>query len=665
MYKVGFITISDSISSSTSSNPNQSVHQIIQSSFLSNQPKIYHLINHLIIPDHPIQIKHSILQLINTHHSDLIITSGGTGLHPSDQTNQTIEPLLDRKLDGLIHHLLSTSLSQTPFAALSNPIAGIRSSTLIVSLPGSPVALITHLNALEIILPHALELIKGNKSKLAHQEIHRQQQQQTQPTTHQHTHHHHHQITSNPNPQNEQNTNPHPSNPSPKHPRIRKSQWPIISLAEAYSLIFQHTSVLPIQRLHPTDPKLINRVLMKDIYAPYDLPAHPSSNVDGYAIHSSFASKGIYHVVSIQEFHELGTVPKGSVYKINTGGGLPDGTDSVIMIEDTEVVTPGSETTTLAEEEEIRSLIDVSKGQHVREIGSDVRSGDLVLEKGTMMSETGGEIATLVSNGIQEVCVGSQSTVAILSTGDELIEPNQVVEEEWITKGKVMDSNRPSLITSLKSQHDTNLIDLGIVGCDRTKLLETFRSVLNRPESISLNMIICTGSTSMGDTDHLKDVLVEDLKAKIWFGRIAIKPGKPTVLATVLSPIDQHEVLVFGLPGNPASAFVTFHLLVKASLRKMEGYRESDWKGSWVPVELEHDFQLDDQREEFCRVRIRFDPTENKLLASSNGFQRSSSSISLAGVNGFLRLPIGSSDRKNVRKGEGLNALLIGKICME
>lgn len=432
-------------------------------------------------------------------------------------------------------------------------------------------------------------------------------------------------------------------------------------------LIFNHTPSLPSQTISPTDPTMIGRVLQRDVYAPYNLPSHPSSNVDGYAISSSSASGGsksqggIYDVISVDEYLRLGTVPEGSVYKINTGAGLPIGTDSVVMIEDTELVSlnPSS----ITEEESIKILIDVKHSQHVRQVGSDVRKGELVLRSGSLMGENGGEVAMLVSNGIPEVLVNRRPTIAILSTGDELVDSQDLLaSEEGIHQGKVMDCNRPSLMTSIRSQHHADLIDLGIVPCDRSKVLETFRSVLNGPQSSSLGMIICTGSTSMGDTDHLKEVLVEDLEAKIWFGRVSIKPGKPTVFATVLTN-DGKEVLVFGLPGNPASAFVTFQVFVRAALRKMEGFGKDEWEVGSVPVEVEDDeIELDEQREEFCRVRIKFDKPTNRLIAISTGFQRSSCSVSLACVNGLLRLPMANHQKKVVKKGEVLQAILVGEI---
>ncbi|KAH9821484.1 hypothetical protein DFH28DRAFT_521369 [Melampsora americana] len=688
-YKLAIITISDSTSKSFQNQSYQ--NQIIQSSFLSSKSnQIYSIHHQLLIPDDPIQIKHAILNLINLNQSDCIITTGGTGLHPTDQTYQTIEPLLDRQLPGLIHHLLSTSLTQTPFAALSNPIVGIRSSTLIISLPGSPIGAISNLNSLEPILPHALELIKGNKSKQAHQEIHKQQQQhstdshkQPQQSTdkqrqQQPTDLHDHQIiplNSNSQPSKSQSQSQSQSQSEshlisqsqsishshshshPKHPRIRKSPWPIISFKDGLDRILNQTKALSTQTLHSLDPKLIGKVLVEDVIAQYDLPSSPTSNVDGYAIRSDTSIQEIYKVLSTEEYNKLGLIPNGSVYKINTGASLPIGTDSVIMIEDTEVVKHKDE----LEEESIKISLDlIHPAQHVRATGSDVRSGDLILKSGMMISENGGEIATLISNGIQEVRVTHQPTLAILSTGDELINLNQISSDS-IQNGKVIDTNRPTLITSIKSQHHSNLIDLGIVPCDRFKLFQTFQTLLNSPTSNSLSMIICTGSTSMGDTDHLKEVLVEDLKAKIWFGRIGIKPGKPTIFATI-TMADQREVLVFGLPGNPASAFVTWNVLVRPCLRKMEGFPKEDWELPSVLVEVEDEFRLDEEREEFCRVQIEFDKTSKSLMAHSTGFQRSSCSVSLAGANGLLKLPMATQTKPMVMKGEVLEAILISSI---
>jgi gephyrin len=171
-----------------------------------------------------------------------------------------------------------------------------------------------------------------------------------------------------------------------------------------------------------------------------------------------------------------------------------------------------------------------------------------------------------------------------------------------------------------------------------------------------VDVIITTGGVSMGELDLLKPTIERSLNGTIHFGRVAMKPGKPTTFATVPSATPKQ---IFALPGNPASALVTFHLFVLPALRKASGIEPPALP--IAPVVVQQDIKLD-PRPEYHRVFISVDAT-GKLLAESTGFQRSSRVGSLSGANGLLCLP-SSKDRKSARieKGELVNAIVLGRL---
>ncbi|KAG0143811.1 hypothetical protein CROQUDRAFT_660789 [Cronartium quercuum f. sp. fusiforme G11] len=620
-YRVGTVTISDSVSQNSLTDQ---VNPIVKTSFISHLP--YNIIQSDIIPDSPEQITQTVLRQVHLLKLSLIITSGGTGLHPTDITPETIEPLLDRKAPGIVHLLLSTALEHTPFGALARPLAGIRSSSLIICLPGSPKAVQQSLEALKPILSHALELISGNKSKVVHQTIH-----DTQSLT----------AISDSSIVDGPSRRPHDTvtcshqqvGNDVKHgkaPRIRHSPYPMIPLDQALFLIETHTPILPVVHLSPTDPGIVNRYLLGDVYAPRDLPVVSCSNVDGYAIASGSARRKTFRILTSLDPEE--SVPLDAVLAVDTGGALPIGTDAMVMVEDT---SPGSSPN------EIEVLLDtVPQGAHVRLPGSDVSQGSLVLASRTQISNTGGEIAALASVGATTVTVNAQLKVAVLSTGTELVKLGSD-----LSQGKTVDSNRPALLASLASR-GIKVIDLGIVSSLSTTLGNLLDSV-DPPD-----MIISTGSTSMGISDELKTVLL-NVGATIHFGRVALKPGMPTVFATLNCQVK--KIVVFGLPGNPASAFVTMEVLVTPCLKKMIGLNPST---KTVDVLVEQDFELD-RRPEYVRVKIEVKSGGQLFARVIGGNQRSSRAVSLGGSNGLLKLPSGPG---RVQKGEVLPALVIGSI---
>ena len=227
-------------------------------------------------------------------------------------------------------------------------------------------------------------------------------------------------------------------------------------------------------------PRLRGHVIAEQVFAPQNVPITYSTNVDGYALRcrsirplsgiralltipAATDPPGIYTVLTSRTHLLTTPLPPGCIFRINTGGPLPAGADAVIMVEDTRIrrthATPLGEE---VEEAEVETLVQVPRGENVREPGSDVRQGDLVLERGTVVSAAGGEVGTLAFVGRTAVRVYKRPVVALLSTGNELLDvqtPNPLPSDGW---GGIWDTNRPSLRAALEG-YGYEVVDLGIV----------------------------------------------------------------------------------------------------------------------------------------------------------------------------------------------------------
>lgn len=287
-----------------------------------------------------------------------------------------------------------------------------------------------------------------------------------------------------------------------------------------------------------------------------------------------------------------------------------------------------------------------------------------------------------------QVSVHRKPVVAILSTGNELVDlqkPSTTEQSnasgQW---GGIYDTNRPSLQAALEGLGYI-VVDLGIVqdtyvsvshfspqSCILTVLLSIDAHVGAIQKGLAeADLIITTGGTSMGPTDLLKPVIERNFNGTVHFGRVAIKPGKPTTFATI--PVETSDVKskpIFALPGNPASALVTFYVFVVPALRKLAGWPESQRNLPRVRVQVQS-FMPFDPRTEFHRAVIKVRPSTGVLEAWSTGGQRSSRVASLQGANGLVVVPAvkkvdaaesGEQGKKGLGKGEWAQAILIGEL---
>jgi gephyrin len=424
----------------------------------------------------------------------------------------------------------------------------------------------------------------------------------------------------------------------------------MVSVDDALNMISEYTPE-PLTEKRKVDQDIIGSVLAEEVKANEEVPAFRASIVDGYAVVAPKDGNmtGVFPVTGVSHATpgEIGALKEGSVARITTGAPLPPGATSVIMVEDTILK---SMTDDGREEREIEIHAEgVKDGQNVREVGSDIKTGTSILRKGEQISGVGGEIGLLAAVGVAEALVYRKPVIGVLSTGDEIIEHNRPGQ---LKLGEVRDTNRITLISAAK-EWGFDVVDLGIAKDKSNTLEETLRGGLREAD-----VLITTGGVSMGELDLLKPTIERSLGGSIHFGRVAMKPGKPTTFATI--PVKDNNgqrvsKVVFSLPGNPASALVTFHLFVLPSLHKLCGVSPVGLPK--VPVTLGHEFPMD-PRPEYHRAVVTVGD-DGQLVAVSTGGQRSSKVGSLRSANALICMPSGKGV---VEKGSKVKALLMNAV---
>jgi gephyrin len=429
----------------------------------------------------------------------------------------------------------------------------------------------------------------------------------------------------------------------------------MLSVKDALQLVKEHTPSPQLIK-SKVDGPLVGSVLAEDVTATEAVPAYRASIVDGYAViapDDGSPSKGVFPVASISHAAP-GEIPRlavGQIARITTGAPLPPGATSVVMVEDTVLKTMTEDG---KEEKEIEILAGVVKaGENVREVGSDIEKGKIILRKGEEISAIGGELGLLASVGKAEVMVYKRPIVGVLSTGDEIVEHNRPGE---LRLGEVRDCNRPTIMAAIRGW-GFEAVDLGIARDKPGDLEQNLRDALRK-----VDVIITSGGVSMGELDLLKPTIERSLGGTIHFGRVSMKPGKPTTFATVPVKNNAGERIskaIFSLPGNPVSAVVTLHLFVLPSLHYASGISPAGLPK--VQVTLAHEFRLDPQRSEYHRGIVTLGK-DGLMYASSTGGQRSSRVGSLKSSNALLCLPVG---KESLKAGARVEALLMGKVGSE
>ncbi|XP_037393841.1 gephyrin b isoform X10 [Pygocentrus nattereri] len=433
--------------------------------------------------------------------------------------------------------------------------------------------------------------------------------------------------------------------------RHRMSPFPLTSMDKAFITVLEMTPVLGTEIINYRGSLTVSlsdgmgRVLAQDVYAKDNLPPFPASVKDGYAVRAADGPGDRFIIGESQAGEQpTHTVMPGQVMRVTTGAPIPCGADAVVQVEDTELLRESEDGT---EELEVRILVQARPGQDIRPIGHDIKRGECVLAKGTHMGPS--EIGLLATVGVTEVEVHKFPVVAVMSTGNELLNP-----EDDLHPGKIRDSNRSTLLATIQ-EHGYPTINLGIVGDNPDDLLNALNEGISRAD-----VIITSGGVSMGEKDYLKQVLDIDLHAQIHFGRVFMKPGLPTTFATL--DMDGTRKLIFALPGrdgNPVSAVVTCNLFVIPALRKMQGIL--DPRPTIIKARLSCDVKLD-PRPEYHRCILTWHHQEPLPWAQSTGNQVSSRLMSMRTANGLLMLPPKTEQYVELHKGEVVDVMVIGRL---
>lgn len=314
-----------------------------------------------------------------------------------------------------------------------------------------------------------------------------------------------------------------------------------LSVDEALERILARVRELPTERVALLDT--LGATLAEDIVADRDVPPFRNSAMDGYAVRGADVATA---PVTLRVTGDIaagasptGSVRAGEAMRIMTGAPMPDGADTVVRVEDTDNRT---DTVTITAA--------TKTGTSVRAAGEDLKTGETILQRRTVLRPA--EIGVLATLGHSLVTVVQRPRVAVLSTGDELVELDQK-----LTPGRIRDANRYSLTSAVRAVGATPL-PLGIVRDNANDLRRALREA-----AAQADVIVTSGGVSVGDHDHVKPVVDELGSMDFW--SIAIRPGRPLAFGEI------DGKLIFGLPGNPVSALLGFELFVRPALLKMAG----------------------------------------------------------------------------------------------
>ncbi len=347
-------------------------------------------------------------------------------------------------------------------------------------------------------------------------------------------------------------------------------------------------------------------ILAEDLTTPHDLPPFDNSSMDGFAVRAAdLVDLGTVLPVSGEIAAGALDIPRlspGTALRIMTGAPLPDGADTVVPVEDTEARQGG-----------VAFLEPAELGQHIRPMGEEVRRGTVVVPQGSRLRPA--EIGMAATVGRAAVLAHPRPRVAIISTGDELVEPGTELK-----RGQIYNSNAYALAAQVE--------DAGGVVSHRLHARDTPDALRAAFDACAgADVLITSGGVSVGDFDYVKAVFAE--RGTVDFWRVAIRPGKPLAFGSWGS------TLFFGLPGNPASSMVTFELFVRPTLRKLAG--RSDQTRPTISARLTEEVSHTPGRQSYQRGVVT--RASGGYTAQTTGAQGSGMLRSLVQANALLVLP--------------------------
>jgi molybdopterin molybdotransferase len=385
---------------------------------------------------------------------------------------------------------------------------------------------------------------------------------------------------------------------------------PMLSVEEALERV--------LGAFHPLEPERVpildalGRVLAEDVYADVDIPPYANSSMDGYAVvaadtaGASRQAPARLHVagdLAAGHVTEMAVKP-GTAIRIMTGAPIPPGADAVVRVEDTE-----------ARGEWVDIFAEVPVGQYVRPAGEDVRRGELVLQRGMIVRPQ--EVGMLATLGRSQVQAIRRPRVAVLATGDEVVEI-----DASLAPGKIRNANSYSNAAQVVKYGGVP-VTLGIARDQVRELTEKIRAGLAQ----RVDLFLTSGGVSVGDFDLVKDVLAAEGEINFW--RVRMKPGKPLAFGRI------GGVPVLGLPGNPVSVMVSFEMFVRPAILTMLGVTELE--RPTVEATLMDELECKDDRRHYLRVRV--EGHEGAYRAYLTGGQGSGILSSMVKANALAVIP--------------------------
>ncbi|PKN37666.1 MAG: hypothetical protein CVU62_08040 [Deltaproteobacteria bacterium HGW-Deltaproteobacteria-2] len=400
----------------------------------------------------------------------------------------------------------------------------------------------------------------------------------------------------------------------------------MISVEEALKTILINFRPLGLEKINILDGR--GRVIGEDILAPRNIPSANNSAMDGYAVRhidTKGATKDKPLKLKIIEDIPAGKVAlkkinKGEAARIMTGAVIPEGADAIVRQEDT-----------LKNGKTVIIYTSAKKADNIRFAGEDVRKSELVMKKGSALRPA--DIGMLAALGKAFVSVYQKPRVAIMSTGDELVD----IEIDP-PPGKIVNSNSYSLAAQVLECGAIPIM-LGISKDKKSDLEETFKTAMHA------DLIISSGGVSVGDFDFVKNVMGE-LGNAMHFWQVAMRPGKPLAFGAI------EGVPLFGLPGNPVSAMVSFEQFVRPSLLKMQGHKNIFRQT--IKAVCAEDFQKQAGFKHFIRAIVK--RGKNKYVVITTGGQGSGILKSMVTANGLI--VIGESETR-IKKGTEVTVQLL------
>jgi molybdopterin molybdotransferase len=395
----------------------------------------------------------------------------------------------------------------------------------------------------------------------------------------------------------------------------------LVSLEE-----FRRDVLTRVTPLEPIELGLLEAhgcVLAEDVVAPADVPPFVNSAMDGFAVDSA----SVHHDQALPIAGEVAAgrpfgspVRPGSAVRIMTGAPLPAGVDAVVPVELTD-----------ESGQEVRLHVTPKPGDHVRPAGGDVRAGTTVLSAGRRLAPA--DIGMLAAIGRSRVVAHPRPRVAVMATGDELADPDRE-----LGPGQIHDANS-YILTAMAREVGASAFRTPIVPDDRRALAEAFEGALTNAD-----VLITTGGVSAGRYDFVKEVLGQ--VGQVRFAKVGMQPGMPQAFG-FLGSEGTHRIPCFGLPGNPVSAFVSFEVIVRPALRRLQG--RTDLNRPRVSAVMEEAVTSPRHKVSFLRVRLRREGPQ--WIARTTGPQGSGMLHSAVWADGLAEVP---ADRTEVPAGETL-----------